>query len=122
MTPVARSQAAFGVLLRLFPPDFREAYGQETARVFGDDCDATLVQAGPRGLLRLWIHTLPDILNAAAFEHLSCWLADDHPGARRGAAQQVVMCVGLLLGVVATFAVDEHTPAEVPMAVLYGCL
>jgi predicted permease len=63
------SEHAFAALIKLFPSDFREQFGQDMCELFGDQLRATRSAAGRLGVLRLWLRTIPSLMHAAALEH-----------------------------------------------------
>jgi putative ABC transport system permease protein len=59
----------FRRLLRLFPADFQADYGREMERTFRAQ-EREAHQRGARGLARLWIETLLDLLRTAPRQHV----------------------------------------------------
>lgn len=66
---LATSQKLFAQVLRWYPPGFRRAYGDQIAQVFRDCSREALESAGTRGLIGLWLATLPDLFKTALQEH-----------------------------------------------------
>ncbi|MBX3048139.1 MAG: hypothetical protein KIT46_06025 [Anaerolineales bacterium] len=66
---LATSQKLFVQVLRWYPPGFRRAYGDQIAQVFRDCSREALESAGTRGLIGLWLATLPDLFKTALQEH-----------------------------------------------------
>lgn len=64
------SDRLYNILLLAYPASFRRAYGFHLAQVFRDDCRETLQQAGPEGLLFLWLNVLFDLAKSALTEHI----------------------------------------------------
>jgi peptidoglycan/LPS O-acetylase OafA/YrhL len=119
--PVTLSQAVYAMLLRVYPRAFQQEFKEETARVFRDDCRATYAGGGRLALLALWLRALPDVIRCAAGEHFTEWMSD-HPAQRRSTRHQALLALALALGVVAVFLVDQNTPPETPMAIMYACV
>ena len=63
------SERTFAALIRLFPSDFREQFGQDMCELFSDQLRAARRHAGPLGVCRLWVRTIPSLAHAAAMEH-----------------------------------------------------
>ncbi|HEX2729513.1 MAG TPA: hypothetical protein VHM16_07150, partial [Rubrobacteraceae bacterium] len=53
------SERAYRSLLRAYPRELRDEYGDEMARCFQDLCREELEDRGGLGLAALWAHTLP---------------------------------------------------------------
>jgi hypothetical protein len=62
------SERLYGVLLYLYPKQFRAAYGQHMRLTFRDACRAAYRQNGAGGLLALWLPTLLDLVKSALEE------------------------------------------------------
>src|SRR5262245_3859496 len=62
----------YAALLTLYPPDFREEYGDEMLAAFRD-----LRRAGGRSPIRFWLLVRADVFTSAARQHLDGlrWLA-----------------------------------------------
>ena len=73
--PVTASERLFTFLVRLFPSEFRERFGDEMASVFHDQCCAARARAGRRGVAALWLRTIPAVVQAAAIERHEAWRA-----------------------------------------------
>jgi hypothetical protein len=58
----------YGLLLRLYPPDFREEYGSPLEQQFQDEYRECLERDGFRGVLRLWFRIVWDLLRTAPSE------------------------------------------------------
>ena len=64
-----RPMAALGrFLLRVFPEDFRERFGDDIAHHFKARSDDIYAQKGPRAVLRFWFTSFVDIARTAAAE------------------------------------------------------
>jgi predicted permease len=63
------SERAFAALIKLFPSDFREQFGQDMCELFSDQLRAARQRAGTLGVFRLWVRTIPSLAHAAAMEH-----------------------------------------------------
>ena len=72
------SERAYAVILRAFPPSFREEAGLAMAETFRDQCRE--VRSRRFGLARLWLRTLVDVGRNAPAERLAAWRQGrDHP-------------------------------------------
>jgi hypothetical protein len=65
---VGTSERAYRSLLRAYPRELRDEYGDEMARCFRDLCHEELEDGGGLGLAALWAHTLPELLYTALKE------------------------------------------------------
>lgn len=61
-------RSLYRILLVAYPKEFRGAYAEQMAQVFGDLCIKELHRGGLIGLLRLWIRTLADLVATAGVE------------------------------------------------------
>ncbi len=59
---VGTSKRAYRSLLRVYPRELRDEYGDEMARCFQDLCREELEDGGGLGLAALWARTLPELL------------------------------------------------------------
>jgi hypothetical protein len=59
------SERLYGVLLHMYPKEFRDAYGQQMRLTFRDACRVAYHRNGAGGLLALWVPTLLDLLKSA---------------------------------------------------------
>jgi hypothetical protein len=62
------SNRAYAALLWLLPAAFRREFAEPMRQTFADLTSARLAEAGPRGMARLWLAALPDLLGGAAHE------------------------------------------------------
>ncbi len=62
------SERAYRSLLRAYPRELRDEYGDEMARCFRDLCREELEDGGVLGLAALWARTLPELLYTALKE------------------------------------------------------
>ena len=62
---VRASGRAYRSLLRAYPRELREEYGEEMALCFRDLCREELEDRGGLGLAALWVHTLPELIRTA---------------------------------------------------------
>jgi hypothetical protein len=67
--PIVTSLRAYQRLLRLYPPRFRAEFGEEMLRVFGDACRDGYRHGGARGVARVWLQTMPDVVVSVVDEH-----------------------------------------------------
>ena len=71
---VGASERAYRSLLRAYPRELRNEYGEEMALCFRDLCREELEDRGGLGLAALWGHTLPELIHTA-FQERSKMLA-----------------------------------------------
>jgi hypothetical protein len=69
-----RSDQVYRVLLRAYPPRFRQRFEHEMAQVFRTSCREIYRISGDSGLRRLWLSTLWDWALSAAREQVSSLL------------------------------------------------
>ena len=65
---VGTSERVYRSLLRAYPCELRDEYGEEMARYFRDLCREKLEDGGGLGLAALWAYTLPELLCTALKE------------------------------------------------------
>jgi hypothetical protein len=65
------SQRVYKTLLAAYPKEFRGEYGSQMAQAFGDLCREELERGGMAGLIKLWIHTILDLVMTALTERSS---------------------------------------------------
>jgi hypothetical protein len=65
---VGTSERVYRSLLRAYPHELRDEYGEEMARCFRDLCREELEDNGGLGLAALWARTLPELLYSALKE------------------------------------------------------
>jgi len=58
----SRSEAVYRILLRAYPPEFRERYEEEIVEAFRDRRTEASSRRGAVGLASLWLSTVPDVL------------------------------------------------------------
>jgi hypothetical protein len=68
--PVATSERVYRSLLRAYPRELRDEYGDEMVRCFRDLCREAL-ENGDVGLAALWVRTLLELLSSALKERSS---------------------------------------------------
>jgi hypothetical protein len=68
---VGASERAYRSLLRAYPRELRDEYGEEMALCFRDLCREELEDRGGLGLAALWAHTLPELIHTALKERSS---------------------------------------------------
>lgn len=61
---------AYRTLLRLYPATFRDEYGQEMARLFGEQLRDARAARGPMAVAGLWARAIADVLETAPGHHL----------------------------------------------------
>src|ERR687895_135885 len=65
---VGTSERAYRALLRAYPRELRDGYGDEMARCFKDLCREELEDGSGLGLAALWARTLPELFYTALKE------------------------------------------------------
>ena len=65
---VGTSERAYRSLLRAYPRELRDEYGDEMARCFRDLCREELEEGGGLGLAAMWARTLPEFVYTALKE------------------------------------------------------
>ena len=73
---VEASERAYRSLLRAYPRELRDEYGEEMALCFRDLCREELEGRGGLGLAALWVHTLSELIRTALEERLIPLLAN----------------------------------------------
>lgn len=68
-----RSNRLYQKLLRLYPGQFRQAFGPEMAQVFYCQCDEAFLEKGGLGLLRVWLVTLLLLPKSLWVEYRAVW-------------------------------------------------
>lgn len=68
--PVRLSAAVYRVLVSVYPPSHRRAYGALMVQLFQDMCRDTYERSGIRGLMQLWGRVLGDLLVSAPAAYL----------------------------------------------------
>ncbi len=70
MTPrPSLSERIYAALLRLYPEEIRRDYGPDMRDVFRDHLRDARRRTGARGVLALWLRTIPDVLFTGVHEH-----------------------------------------------------
>jgi hypothetical protein len=101
---VGASQRVYRSLLRAYPRELRDEYGDEMVRCFRDLCREALESGGGLGLAVLWVRTLPEWLSTALKER-STMVTGNQYRAVGGVA--VATALILLLPLVAMQFTDE---------------
>jgi hypothetical protein len=65
------STLAYRRLLRMYPPGFRDQFGEPMAQAFGDLARRAVGRGGATGLVLLWMRMVPDIARSALREYLN---------------------------------------------------
>ena len=65
-----RHVAVYRHMLRAYPANFRQAYGEEMARLFADLVSDQRQSGQPLGIFRLWVRTIVDTLSSAPRERM----------------------------------------------------
>lgn len=98
---------AYGLLLRLYPRPFREAYGEPMAQLFADQ-----MSDGRRW--RVWGRTVGDLVRTVPVERLEAAMS----GFRRLPTVSAVLAVVIAGFVMVVVGVDGLGPVEVPVFIL----
>jgi hypothetical protein len=96
---VGTSERAYRSLLRVYPRELRDEYGDEMARCFQDLCRDELEDRGGLGLAALWAHTLPELLYTALKERSTMLTRNAYRFAAGVALAAALLLVWLSLGV-----------------------
>jgi capsular polysaccharide biosynthesis protein len=67
----AFSEKVFRRLLFLYPKKYRDGFGPSMQQLFRDQGRDAWAEARSRGLLKLWLRVLPDLLRTSACEHIT---------------------------------------------------
>ena len=87
------------MLLRAYPRELRDEYGEEMARCFRDLCCEALENGGGLGLTALWVHTLPELFYTALKERSTMLARNAYQFAAGVALTAAFILVWLSLGV-----------------------
>ena len=68
---LAVSQNFYEVLLRAYPKSHREEYGPAMAQLFRDQCRDAWDESQNRGVMKLWLRVLPDLVKTSFIERLA---------------------------------------------------
>lgn len=96
---VRTSERVYRSLLRAYPCEFRDEYGDEMARCFQDLCREELEDGGGLGLAALWAHTLPELLYTALKERSTMLARNAYRAAVGVALAAAFILVWMSLGV-----------------------
>jgi hypothetical protein len=96
---VGTSERAYRALLRAYPRELRDGYGDEMARCFRDLCREKLEDGGGLDLAALWAHTLPELLYTALKERSPMLARNAYRAAVGVALAAAFILVWLSLGV-----------------------
>ncbi|MDR3457380.1 MAG: GNVR domain-containing protein [Verrucomicrobiae bacterium] len=72
---LAVSQKVYGWLLRAYPPRHRAEYGPAMAQLFRDQGRDAWAESRGRGLVKLWLRVLPDLVKTSIIERLAALTA-----------------------------------------------
>jgi hypothetical protein len=67
---MTRHERLYRRLLRLYPDDFRERYGAEMTRLFGDQLRDADASGDPVAVASLWVRSILDLLATAPGHHV----------------------------------------------------
>jgi hypothetical protein len=93
------SQRTYRALMRAYPRQLRDEYGDEMARCFRDLCREALADGGGVGLAALWARTLPELLSTALKERSTMVARNAYRAAVGMALAAVCLLVWMSLGV-----------------------
>ena len=93
------SERAYRWLLRAYPRELRDGYGDEMARCFRDLCREELEDSGGLGLAALWARTLPELFYTALKERSTMLARNAYRAAVGVALAAAFVLVWLSLGV-----------------------
>jgi hypothetical protein len=96
---VGTSERAYRSLLRAYPRELRDGYGDEMARCFRDLCREEVEDGGGLGLAALWARTLPELLYTALKERSTMLARNAYRAAVGVALAAAFILVWLSLGV-----------------------
>jgi hypothetical protein len=96
---VGTSERAYRWLLRAYPRELRDGYGDEMARCFRDLCREELEDGGGLGLAALWARTLPELFYTALKERSTMLARNAYRFAVGVALAAAFVLVWLSLGV-----------------------
>ena len=96
---VGTSERVYRSLLRAYPRELRDEYGDEMARCFQDLCREQLEGSGGLGLAALWGRTLPELLYTALKERSTMLIRNAYRAAVGVALAAAFILVWLSLGV-----------------------
>ena len=96
---VGTSERAYRSLLRVYPRELRDEYGDEMARCFKELCREELEDGGGLGLAVLWARTLPELLYTALKERSNMSDRNAYRFAAGVALAAALLLVWLSLGV-----------------------
>jgi hypothetical protein len=96
---VGTSKRAYRSLLRVYPRELRDEYGDEMARCFKELCREELEDGGGLGLAVLWARTLPELFYTALKERSNMSDRNAYRFAAGVALAAALLLVWLSLGV-----------------------
>ena len=96
---VGTSERAYRSLLRVYPRELRDEYGDEMARCFKELCREGLEDGGGLGLAVLWARTLPELFYTALKERSNMSDRNAYRFAAGVALTAALLLVWLSLGV-----------------------
>lgn len=64
------SRRFYAGLLKLYPREFRDEFGQSMLQLFTDQCRSVMRENGTRGMVSLWLRTISDLFVSLLREHL----------------------------------------------------
>src|SRR5665213_2350046 len=117
---LAISQKVYGWLLRAYPPSHREKYGPAMAQLFRDQCRDAWSKSRNRGVTKLWLRVLPDLVKTSFIERLAALTKRKSMTDKMTALMQPrtvflkVFAVVFLLILCATVAITFIMPESLP--------
>ncbi len=112
-SPASRSERVYRLLLRLFPPPFREEYGEDVVQLFLDR-RAELNGESRRARARFWTRSVADLMREAAEERVETLFRGHRSERKRGSG----MWDALRLDVLYTLRSFSRTPGFTGLTVV----
>jgi len=104
---VEASRWVYRVLMRAYPRDIRERYGEEMVGCFSDACRDEVRRSGPKGLAAVWLRTLPDLI-FTAFKERSNMSARNAYRSAVGVALAAAFLIFWLNGAVGIIGTEDN--------------
>ncbi len=113
---VQRSLRIYRALLRIYPAEFRQRFGEEMALSFAQQCEAHVGNRGQFGLVLCWTRSLADLARSASAEWLRLGAVKLRPARGTFAALVAAVTVSAFLGYVNL----HNDEVQAPLAILLG--
>ncbi len=111
-----RSLKVYRALLRFYPTEFRQRFGEEMALSFAQQCEADVENCGPFGFMISWIRSLADVVWSASAEWLRLVSGEMRPTRGSIAALVAAISASAFLGYVNL----HNDEVQAPLAILLG--